>query len=410
MRAHGQRRIIWIANVVLGACLLGLAAWYVLDVRKAVGDPSYLKPGFADAAIEAFQAQPAATQSALKPPVTLKELEEIDRPEFKQGNRRWWWLYSGPRPPAPPAEEKVEGPKLPVISDLEKLGQPRMLIYMEPTGGEDIARGSVLQWEFNGGKDIEEFHPGEFIVPPGKKVGSIKFVNVVPKAGNIYEIVYEVYTDPDAPPVSEGRYEWVGVAELDEDILGRIRITPVVHAAAAGEGEGREGAAEAIADAGSKTEVVADAGTSTKPGESEEPGIEDLKPKIQWDNPGSARIEFDDKTVEYFRGKSAESVAKTLKTQVARDKNGKVLGLQITGLGAQSPAQKFDVRPGDILVSINGKPVSSRSDAVSLIQAMDPGIARVTVVIDRLGRKITYVIDPRDNQTRRNARYLNDRR
>ena len=37
-----------------------------------------------------------------------------------------------------------------------------------------------------------------------------------------------------------------------------------------------------------------------------------------------------------------------------------------------TPADKFDVKPGDILVSINDQPVQSRSDAINIAQRIDP--------------------------------------
>ena len=83
MRAHSQRRIIWILNGVLGLGLLGVAAWYVLDVRKAIAQPEQLKPGFADDAVQAFQELPDGETSGPPLAVEQKELDEIDDPKFK---------------------------------------------------------------------------------------------------------------------------------------------------------------------------------------------------------------------------------------------------------------------------------------------------------------------------------------
>ena len=36
MKAHSMRRSLWILSVALGAGVVGLAAWFVLDVKKEV--------------------------------------------------------------------------------------------------------------------------------------------------------------------------------------------------------------------------------------------------------------------------------------------------------------------------------------------------------------------------------------
>jgi S1-C subfamily serine protease len=165
-------------------------------------------------------------------------------------------------------------------------------------------------------------------------------------------------------------------------------------------GQGKVGVVETVPGSPAPEGAPAPAGTK----------VEDVKPKIEWESYNKARIEFNQDTFDYFRSRDPDTVAKSVKTQVAKDKKtGKTLGLKITSMGPNSPAEKFDVRPGDILVSIDGKPVESRSDAVNIIQGMSKDVSRVTVVIDRNGRKITYVIDPRDPKTRRAARYLEDR-
>ena len=64
------------------------------------------------------------------------------------------------------------------------------------------------------------------------------------------------------------------------------------------------------------------------------------------------------------------------------------------------------MKPGDILVSINDKPVQSRSDAINVVQQIDPNTDRVKVVVDRRGRLLTYNIDPRDPKTIRAGRAL----
>ena len=425
MRAHSQRRLIWILNLALGVALLAVGAWFALDVRKALAQPEYLKPAFADGAVAAFQSLPDGESSGPPLAVEQKELDEIDVPAFKQNGRRFHWLYSGPRPPEPPKIEKVEGPKAPVISDLEKLGSVHMMIYIPPRRGETIASESVVVWRFAGAGAktvVEEFRPGQFIVepvpPPAEGRGNIRLANVLPRGGGLYELVYEVYEKaygleevPDGEPLSTGSYAYDGRPAVDKDLQDRILIRP---SPAAGGSQGSGAGEAAPSGAGSTAVVPATPGTAAEgaPAEVavEAPDVADIQPTVTWENARRARVQFDQATSDYFRGRDAQDVAKTLKTQVAKDAQGNALGLQVTGLSDDSPARKFDIRRGDILVSIDGRAVASRDDAVNIIQRMDPNVRSVTVVILRDGKEITYVIDPQDDKTRRDARYLENAR
>jgi hypothetical protein len=127
---------------------------------------------------------------------------------------------------------------------------------------------------------------------------------------------------------------------------------------------------------------------------------------LREDQPSTYEIRFDSSNRdawERLRNLDRDQVAQSVKT---REVAG--VGLEITGLGDGSPAAEFfDVRPGDVLVSIDGRPVQTRADAVSIVEGMDPNRSdNVTVVIDRNGRPITFVVDPTDPLTRRQGRHL----
>ena len=66
----------------------------------------------------------------------------------------------------------------------------------------------------------------------------------------------------------------------------------------------------------------------------------------------------------------------------------------------------FDVRKGDILVSINGQKVASRADAVRIARSLGKDVKVVTVVIDRRGKLVTYRVDAQDPRNRRKVRYF----
>jgi len=63
-------------------------------------------------------------------------------------------------------------------------------------------------------------------------------------------------------------------------------------------------------------------------------------------------------------------------------------------------ANEFGITWGDILRSINGTPVHSRSEAIDVVKKLPKDIARVEVVIERDGVLHTYNVDPRDPKVR----------
>lgn len=400
MRAHSQRRLIWVLNGIFALGLVALVAWVVLDVQKAVADSEYLRPRFAEAAVESFRNQPPSNRSALKPPVSEKELEEIDRREFRTGDKnsaRFHWLYSGPMPPPPPEVRPAETVRGPVQDDLQKLGRVRMLIHVPAHDGQEVAEETVVSWEFAKTKNMVAFSPGDFFKDPGEpETASIKLVDVKSKirGGTCFEIIYEVYADPESAPVKKGILEYDTQIPLEESIAARVRV--------GGEKTGGSGETAEGGDAG-RVE-----GGVTVVGPEETVKLQDLEPIVTWEDRNRARVEFDQKTIDWLRSADSDAIAKSVKTQVARDRQGRVIGLRITGISSETPVDKFDVKPGDIVVSINDQGVKSRSDAMNIVQGLDPDVSRVKVVIDRNGRLITFVIDPRDPKTRRAARYLDN--
>lgn len=57
------------------------------------------------------------------------------------------------------------------------------------------------------------------------------------------------------------------------------------------------------------------------------------------------------------------------------------------------PLRPGDLRPGDVLVSIDGQPVSSKADAMRVVEGIPPGRV-VEVVIDRKGERVTLEAGP----------------
>ncbi len=400
MRAHSQRRVIWFLNVILGAGVVALSAWILLDVTKAVADATFLRPDWAGKAVEDFRAQPTTNRSALKPPVSQKEVEEIDRLEFRTSSgKRFHWIYSGPMPPTPPAEEALDEVQAPVEDDLSKLGRVAFLLFIGPRKDQAVAEETIVFWEFAPDRR-KVFSPGEFIHDGGGEPrGGIKLVDVKRKRGRerLFEFHYEVYDDPDGEPVKKGVYLYDAAIELPSGLAGKVKVARVGGAAApGGDGTPIEG----------RTESGVTGGVDLGP----EPVIApEQEPMVVYETPELARVEVDQPTFDWLRKSDADTLAKSVSTQVARDEQGQVIGLVITGIAAETPADRFDVKPKDILVSIDDQPVKSRSDAINALQRIDPNTSRVKVVISRRGRLITFNVDPRDPKTRRAARTLDNK-
>ena len=139
----------------------------------------------------------------------------------------------------------------------------------------------------------------------------------------------------------------------------------------------------------------------------EEPEAVTLRPRVRWRNIRTVDIEFDDATVEWLRRSDPEDAAGAVATEPVVDpRTGKPRGIRITGVSPGSPADAFDVKPGDILVSVDDQPVHSRAELIRIVRGLDPSVTRVKVVIDRNGREIVFLIDPRDAKARRASRAL----
>jgi hypothetical protein len=400
MRAHSLRRTLWFANALLGAGVVGLAAWFFLVVRPATADPARLKVAFASEELEKYKRRPNAARVE-NAPVSNDEIKTIDRPEYQKLS---YWIFSGPMPPEPAPDRGpvVEAPK---PTGLETLGKPDHIIWMQADPGQPVAERSVVAWQFLD-KKIGRFMPGEFIRQQGQPE-RFKLVDVrrPDPAVNVYEIVYDVHDDPKGAAVKSA-------VVLPHDARAkRSEKDPIRDVPPAGAAPAPGATAEKpVAEAPSVERGVvpgAPAPVAAADGPRPEPRFEEIRPEVRGRGTDRVEIDFDQATYDFVRGKSVESFAEKVKTTPAVDpKTGKPLGLRITGLDAQSPAQRFDVRPGDIVVSINGQPVRDRDEIIAIVQRMPQDTSRVTVGIDRNGRIITYTIDPRDPKTRREARGL----
>ncbi len=82
-------------------------------------------------------------------------------------------------------------------------------------------------------------------------------------------------------------------------------------------------------------------------------------------------------------------------------------GIQVLGIKSGSMANKFGVLADDVILSINGRPVTRQAEAVNIVKSeLNNNKSLITVKILRRGREITQTYDTRDPDVRRNARDL----
>ena len=418
MKPHSLRRGLWLANFVLGAAVLGVAAWFALKVRPAVAQvtnrPANARPAEFEKLRKEYEGQ-RLSGLKWKPamPVTDAELRQVILRKDYEAKRPRHWIFSGPLPPPDTVDAGPVETGPPPPQGLEVLGSISSIIYLPP-------KGSVILFDFSGKSDA--FSVGDFVRKSDDDPKRFKITGVKEIRPRVFEVAYDIM-GKDTEKAERSATLLYDQSGGDGGYADFLRP----------EGEGK-GGAPAVVPAGEQPKPTAEAGEAEKPAAKDEKGwvkggekepevvdvagasadnltLQDLKPEIEYNpsNRNQRAIKFDDNSYRYFRGKNAKSVAETVKTSVAKDTSGNVIGLRITGFAEDAPADVFDVRRGDILVSINGQKVASRADAIRLAESLSPE-KLVTVVIDRLGKLITYRVDPSDPKTRRSVRYFENLR
>lgn len=379
MKAQKIRRALWLLSLAAGA---GVA---VVAVRAALYEApaAQASTAWADEALKEYrQRQPARiVQAAVK----VEDVQSVFlNPEWKER----WFPYTGPRipPKAEPIKAEAEAPKGP--TGLEAIGRVRMLLYRPATAG-----GSIVTWEFTD-KRSEAFKLGQFITAKGQP-GRFKLVDVVRvEAGKArWNLVYEVYDDPKGKPVNTGQLLYDAEPKARTD--GPIRIQRKPDASAA---PGASQAAAGTPPPGPGSVTVVGGTNASAPGT---PSTRAWKPTVTDLGRGRRRIELDDDAFAALGDKSVEKLIEDVRTEPFNE--GGVRGLRVFPQGAGALADKFDVRRGDVLVSINGQAVASRDDAIRIARSVPRDASSVTVVLDRDGERLTYEVDPRDPKTRRAA-------
>lgn len=380
MKAQKIRRTLWLLNLAAAAGVVAVGARAALYEAPS----AQATTAWAEEALKEYrQRQPARiVQAAVK----VEDVQSVFlNPEWKER----WFPYTGPRipPKAEPTRAEVEVPKGP--TGLEAIGRVRMLLYRPVASG-----GSVLTWEFTD-KRSEVFKVGQFIVQKGQP-GRFKLVDVVRlEPGKArWNLLYEVYDDPKGKPVSSGQLLYDAEPKPRAD--GPIRIQRKPEPGTGSAPAAAAGAAPGPAAGAAPGSVTVVGGEAPAPGAARE-----WKPTVRDLGRGRRRIELDEDAYAALGDKSVEKLIEEVRTEPFNE--GGVRGLRVFPQGAGAIADKFDVRRGDVLVSINGQPVASRDDAIRIARGIPRDTPSVSVVLDRDGERLTYEVDPRDPKVRRAA-------
>lgn len=373
-KPHAIRKALALLNLGLTAAL-GLAVWAWLDVEP----PAEASTADADR-IAWISARRTGLRWRPQSPVSDERFDRTFLRFAKQTPRHW--PFSGPMPPAPRDDEDTPPPAAPAEKDLAELG----FVHIVITGEEDPVVGFTFR-----GPPVRRvaIGPGEYFHPVPTTPARFRLLAVERLGDERARVHYEVMERDRV--LREAHLLWERGGHTDAEAAEVLRAGGIV-----------------LADDTQAAPPRAKAARSAEALRTER--LEAMRPRRHV-NPRNRRdrvIEFDEATYRALRGKGIGALLKHVKTAPATDEaTGQALGLRIVGHDAQLPADRFDVRKGDTLVSIAGQKVTSRADVIRIAGTLDPDVL-VPVVIDRQGVLHTYRIDARDPVTKRSFRYFDD--
>ena len=425
MKPHGLRRILWIGTVLVGAGAAAAGAHHVMKVHPATAKtlsrhPKDIENRWKDIA-QGYSKQ--ARDSAVYKPVSPVDVEELKACLLRYQHPRnpVWFPFVGPKVPEIVVVEETKDPVAAQPEGLQTIGTATGFMYPR----------SML-FKFNG-DEFATIAVGDYVRKRGSTDQRFKLVGIeVVFAGEGaarkrvgYEAKYEVYNTAGEREgdVRTQRYDLPRATDVATTAIRRVRpggAAPVsagdpaaggTAAAGAPAGEGTpaaDGAAAGDAEPAGETSILVE-DRVTKPVEELTP--EDLKPRVlvsPHDRKQRAVV-FDGNSRAYFKHKSVDQIARSIKTTPERDtQTGRIVGLRLD-FAQDTPAQALDVKRGDILVSIDGRPAGSRAAVIEIVKSLSDAKI-VTVVIERRGKELTYQVDPRDPKVRRQARYFENLR
>jgi hypothetical protein len=426
MKPHAIRRSLWFTSLVVGAGFVAAAAHFVLNVRPATAEvldrgSRTIEQRWRDMAEGYKRAGETALGEANRSqgPVDEATLTSVLL-RYAKRNPRWFPFVGPPAPPEKPIGPAITEPKVEAPKGLSAIG--KVVLVMDRT----------MTFEFAGlpkESATRSISVGDYIRANDKEAKRFRLLGLERVPGSVArKVVYEVL-DTNGEREGELKSEIVGAIQRDpalENIIGSMRVAsgaPVDGAPAvgpdgqpvpvpgvttegvAGAGDGGATVVEASGDDDGRRDLLGLDTELTRP--VEELTADDLKPRVVQYSDTERAVVFDRNTYEYMRSRG-QNVAELVKTEEAVDPGtGRVIGVRVSGFDPQAPVSALDVKRGDILKSINGRPVTSRAQAIEIGQTLRED-ALVRVVIERAGRDITYVVDPQDPKTRRSVRYFDN--
>lgn len=412
MKAQSWRKILGLTNTALVLGILGAGAWWATKVRGASIDAAK-PPKWTGEAFAQYQAQQKTVRSQAIWPVNAEQIKQLTRPDdlmnpIEKGGP-FVWPYVGPVPPPKKEIPKpIEEIKAAAPTGLEVLGKPQIL-FSDPRGTV------VVTWLYKdappakGGVTVARGDP--FISPDEKEKREKQRAELRIKEVGLSEAEKAEIEKSIEKMMKKGRFKlkdgWLVPGSVGAD--RRVAIVYDIYdedTDALLSTEFKEFAlasdAPKVDIGGNAPSVAGAAAGAIKPSRPDNvaPPLSEVRVVVQATSPSSRRVDFDDNVYSYVRNTDMDKLLDEVKTEDAKDAEGKPSGVKVSGVNAGSFASQFDVKPGDVLKSINGTPVHSRSEAVSVVKGIPKAATNVQVVIERNGRQLTYDVDPRDPKVR----------
>ncbi|MGE0192843.1 MAG: PDZ domain-containing protein [Planctomycetota bacterium] len=443
MKPHALRRILQVGCLATAAGVVAAGSHLFVNVRPAtaawVNRPgNQIEQRWRDmaAAYDADGRTLATQGSRPQGPVSIETVTDVylryKESKLYPGKPRdpFWFPFVGPEAPAEKKPVEV-GPKPPenLPTGLETIGKPvmvlsRTLLFQfnghESDGATAISVGDFIRYSDMDAKRfrlvaLEEAPVAEVLEADGTRreiFGSRIVYETLDRDGNREGELRTLLLRPPVDPkladiigtggslVPLGSEAAAGTGAPGTPGAVTDGTTPGTGSGEAGPGTAEGGVVEVDPDA----QAITVATELSRP--VEELTQEDLRPQVIEYSETERAVVFDRNTYEYIRSRG-QAISETVKTEEYVDGSGRVVGIRVTGFGGDAPVAALDVKKGDILKSINGRPVTSRAQAIEVAQTLRED-QLVTVVIERRGRDITYKVDPQDPRTRRNVRYFDN--
>lgn len=440
MKPHALRRILQIGCLATGAGVIAAGSHLFMNVRPATAawvnrEGGKIEQRWRDMAgaydndgrmlaTQGTRQQGPVKQETVKD-VFLRYATSTRNPQLPRDPI--WFPFVGPKAP-PEVEPQPVGrtDEPPPPTGIESVGKPvmvlsRTLLFQfnghESDGATAISVGDYIRYSDTDAKRfrlvaLEEAPVAEVLETDGTRreiLGSRIVYEALDKAGNREGDLRALLLRPPMDP------------KLWDVISSGGSIAPLGTESAQGPGAGAPGSPGVVTDGTTPGTTDGTPGTvvvESDPGAQaitvatelsrpiEELTQEDLRPQVIEYSETERAVVFDRNTYEYIRSRG-QAISETVKTEEFVDGSGRVVGIRVTGFGGDAPIAALDVKKGDILKSINGRPVTSRAQAIEIAQTLRED-QLVTVVIERRGRDITYKVDPQDPRTRRNIRYFDN--